>query len=224
MNLFKRIFKRSRQSAVAEESGKLTPPLSELAAPITDEELRILAAFLQQHDVHRGYLDDIYALDGFLTCINIGPDAIPAEAWMSAIFAYDFDDIDADNINLHWPLIGMLYQRIAMPLHKHSPTYLPLFETHLGLGQSDRLPLKAWCEGFMTAIILCDEQWKSMLLKSGTSAWLYPILECASVDEKNPSKRTIPSNKVRTLPAFGVVQLKKNVLKIHGYWTSHLQN
>lgn len=62
------------------------PLLMEALAPLTASELQEIADFLRQHDVHWGYLADLYALDGFLTCVVIGPEPIPAGEWLAALF------------------------------------------------------------------------------------------------------------------------------------------
>lgn len=194
---------------------KVMEPLTVSELPLTVPELREIADFLQRHHVHRGYLADIYALDGFLTCVVIGPEPIPAGEWINALFAGEIPT-SKDNTELdhQLALITRLSNSIATQFLAQKPTYQPLFEMHPGLGQ-DLWPLDAWCQGFMTATMLRDAQWEPLLRQADSAAWLYPIWERASVSSKKPAKKRNPDRKART---FNAAQLKVAVLNIRAYW------
>ena len=188
--------------------------------PLSTAELQEISGFLRRHDVHRGFLADIYALDGFLTCVVIGPEAIPATEWMMALFAGTFPAVEGSQLDHQFQLITRRLNLIATQFLRQPLAYQPLFETHPGLGQNLR-PLDAWCQGFMTATMLRDAQWETMLHRSDAALWLYPIWERASAAGDKPSKKRT-ARKAGAQGAFNATQLKAAVLRMRNYWVGQV--
>lgn len=125
-------------------------------APLSSDERKILASFLDSDHVHEETFDFVQ-LHGFLTALAIAPVAISDEEWLEAVFVKPPRYTNAVEQSLLDALIRRLGNAIARDLYSGEPLKLPC---SLNLGKNpDEAPLRGWAMGFMEAVHLREEQW-----------------------------------------------------------------
>lgn len=112
-------------------------------------------------------LDGVTALDGFLTCLVVGPDIAPEE-WLDFLFHGQppFED-DARTARL-LALIERRYRHIAFDFARPKPRYQPLFAGFSAAKTAPPLGRKVgsvyvWCIGFMAGTDLRSRAWDRLL-------------------------------------------------------------
>ena len=205
LGLLARLFLRvAGRQAIAVPAGAQ----QDLDQPLSDDELNHLAKWLARHKPHDGWLADIHALDGFLTCIVVGPALIGPGEWLAWMFKARQPPAFERNL----PLIMRRMNAIADQCAARPRSYRPLLETHSHLrGRAD--PLDAWCQGFMTATVLRDRQWEKLLKKRDLALWLYPIWERASRAGDKPAAQASRAAEDDAPSRLTVDLLKTAVLK-----------
>lgn len=127
-----------------------------LFEPLTPEERKTLAAFLESEQVHPEAFDFVQ-LHGFLTALAIMPETISEAEWLESVFveAPRYAD-DAERAQLT-ELITRLGNSISRDLYSGEPLKLPC---SLTLGKRpDEAPLRGWAIGFMEAVHFHEERW-----------------------------------------------------------------
>jgi len=167
---------------------------AEPTRPISGTQLRKLAKWLSLHQPRGGSLGDIHALDGYLTGIVVGPQAVMPGTWIDDLFPGAVPrDIDA-----YLQLIAQHMNGIAGQCSQRLPDCRPLLETHPQLsGQRD--PMVAWCQGFVAATELRQAQWARLLRRKDAAAWLQPIRQCAEGDKNTAAPLDLHTLKTAVL-------------------------
>ena len=181
------------------------------AKPLSDAELRELADFLERDHGQPGLgtLANIHALDGYLTSLAVGPQPIHPGDWLELVFGH----AGAPPLR-----IGRLMQRrmeaVARQCAQQPPEYQPLLETHPKLGEAS---LDAWCRGFTLGTILRDREWRRLLRKKDSNAWLRPIWSRA--DAQIPANHQgKPTGSLEEAAALDLAGIKSAVVKLPSCW------
>ena len=127
-----------------------------LFQPLTPDERKTLAAFLESDRVHPETFDFVQA-HGFVTALAIMTEPVSEEEWQEAVFVEApgyASDAEREQIE---GLFTRLGNSIARDLYSGEPLKLPC---SLTLGKRpDEAPLRGWAIGFMEAVHLREDQW-----------------------------------------------------------------
>jgi yecA family protein len=154
---------------------------------------------------------DLNALDGFLTCVLVSPKAISPFDWIDVLLDGERPPVEKGELDRQLLRIHRCIHQTAAQFIQDPPAYQPLFETHPGLGRQ-LPPIDAWCQGLMTATMLCDKQWETLLIQGGTAALLHPIRERASAATETPSLKRPVRRRQRQDAALGAAPFKAAAL------------
>lgn len=189
----------------------------DLMLPLDEAELEELAALLARPGVGQGVVTELCALDGYLTCLLIGPESIMPGEWLNSL---DLPASESDAEFERWlALLTRRMNMLAAQLHEGCD-YRPIFETHPRFGQGSAA-VDAWCRGFMTATVVRDAAWEHLAGHSDALWWLYPIRERANASldaRQRRSGKRIARRQPDKPMAFSLAQLKRSVLRIRAYW------
>lgn len=176
--------------------------------------------------LNQGHITNLGQLDGFLTCVAIGPQPCWANTWFTALLGgaavTPENEAHAEWLSDQLHLISCHLKNIYAQLQQNPPGYQPLLETHPQLTNGTQA-IYDWCYGFMTASMLHDKQWESMLKKNQALAinHVQPIWSTASEAGQGKTKNKQRKNKVQfkqNKNSLNATQLKASVLAIHAYW------
>src|SRR6266851_8027138 len=184
--------------------------------PLTDQEIQELEQFLFDAEGLEESMD-ISTLDGFLTAIVCGPNAIRPSEWMRWVLdmergeaAPEFkDQAQAQRI------LGILMRHmndIAQTLHQAPEQYEPLLMENPNGGNP--IPtLDEWCWGFMKGVQLDSEGWLPVI--AGKPDWMSTIMLYGTEEGWEVlKKKSLSLDEHKTL-AEG---LAGTVQKIHALW------
>ncbi len=134
--------------------------------PLSDEELDELNQFLIAEDMPEDGMD-IAMLDGFLTAIAIGPNTLPPNQWLPAIWdASDESPLKWKSAEQMEHIIGLvmrMYNDRIHDLEEDITEYEPLI--YQGEMDGKTIPiLDEWCMGFIRAIQLDPEGWQPLIV------------------------------------------------------------
>lgn len=125
----------------------------------TEEAFETLDAWLQRRAVG---MFDIVTLEGFLTAIVIGPNAISPLLWLPKVWggrAPRFRDLD--ELNRFTALVMAYHNDIAAAFESSPAQFLPTFYESK-VGRKTVLVVDEWCEGFMKGVRLNAKAWKPL--------------------------------------------------------------
>ncbi len=168
------------------ESNKLDEPLSET-------EYDALEAFFGSNAVPQDCMD-LEMLDGFLTAIVSGPELIQPSEWLPVVWSdsqRSVAPVFADNEQAEHilSLILRLQNGIVRTLTDSPTRFKPLlYRADEGVkgrsgtkaegGRREEVAppeASAWCEGYMTGVILREESWEPIYANEQTRDWMLPI-------------------------------------------------
>ena len=134
---------------------------------------------------------DLEMLDGFLTAIISGPELIQPSEWLPAVWSdsqRSVSPVFADNEQAEriLALLLRLQNSIARTLNESPTRFKPLLyrpedgfkgrETEGGRKEESAPPeASAWCEGYMTGVLLREEAWEPIYAAEATRDWMLPI-------------------------------------------------
>ena len=210
--------------------------------PSEQDELDTLLKASKASDVLANAISDITSLDGFLTCMVIGPQPTNQGEWLYYLFDGQLPKLtDIDTTRL-LALIQRHHHSLTLDFAKTKPHYRPLFTNFTRAKNAKPVGKKLrdelyWCNGFMQATQLRWTQWHKLLDPHESYSLLYgpwllgtaeghdwqmkEVRNCYR-DEGYDAEEvhhmalrwfTLPSTHVRTL-----ADLKKSILHIHAYW------
>ncbi len=168
------------------ESNKLDEPLSEA-------EYDELETFFGSNAVPQDCMD-LEMLDGFLTAIISGPELIQPSEWLPVVWSDSqrtVSPVFANNEQAEriLSLLLRLQNSIARTLNESPTRFKPLLYRpeegvkgrqggagEGGRGEESAPPeASAWCEGFMTGVLLREEAWEPVYETEATRDWMLPI-------------------------------------------------
>ncbi len=154
---------------------------SKLDEPLTDAEYDELEAFLGSNAVPQDCMD-LEMLDGFLTSIVSGPELIQPSEWLPVVWSDSQRSVSpvfqnneqAEHI---LSLVLRLQQGIRRTLSESPTRFKPLLYHAEDSAKGDKAPpeASAWCEGYMTGVLLREEAWEAIYAEEATRDWLLPI-------------------------------------------------
>jgi uncharacterized protein len=183
-----------------------------LSAPLTDDELDRLEAFLLSDDTGEEAMM-IDELHGFLTAVVSGPDMImPSEFYPEIWGQPEFDTMaQAQEMSA---LVMRLYNEVSRSLR--AGEFEPLIMER-PRKRGGPIPIaEGWCVGYVRGIKLRVESWQPHL--SALSEWLFPISTFGIIDGKVSAAlqpKTLAEH--RELCA----KLPESALAIHRYFRKH---
>ena len=133
--------------------------MSYAVTPLTDDELDRLDDFFYSDAVPEETLD-LIGVHGLLCAINIGPEAIPQEEWMDAIFDGETPSWQSDEEKAEIEdLLARLSKEIASTLYNDEALDIPCELTIVPEKGEELSDLVAWTQSFMEGVFLREEQW-----------------------------------------------------------------
>jgi len=133
--------------------------MSYAVTPLTDDELDRLDDFFYSDAVPEEALD-LVGVHGLLCAINIGPETIPNEEWLGAIF---------NNEEPNWAspeekaeiegLLSNLSKELGSTLYNDQELDVPCELTIVPDEDEDLSDLVAWTQAFMEGVFMREEQW-----------------------------------------------------------------
>lgn len=192
-----------------------------LSEPLDDEELDRLDDFLLDRlddetsdEIARAGGDEgilnVSELDGFLTAIVSGPNAIPPSTWLGAIWGAEEPVWESmEELQEIFGLIARHQNSIADFLLHDRQLYEPMFSERVTHGKA-HLIVDEWCYGYMRGIELDAEAWAAG--GSETEKLLQPIrlygteagwreVDTMSDEDQARARNAIPQS-VRALYAY----------------------
>ena len=148
-----------------------------LKTPLSQEEIHELDVFLMS-DMTSDESMDIVTLDGFLTALAIGPELVPPSVWLPLVWGRDKDPVFESAAQAE-RIIALLMRRfndICRMFGENATDFEPLLYTREVDGETVWIG-EDWCAGFMEAIDLSIDDWRSLFDDKPGCALLAPILK-----------------------------------------------
>ncbi len=161
--------------------------MRDLDQPLSDQEFDVLAHYIDRVD--GGEIDDIEALDGFLTALAVCPELVPPSEFLGVIQSGADEDGDLvfDDIEEAQGFIGLVmrhWNTINRTLAMDEP-YLPvLLEDGDGVSRGN-----TWANGFLRGMRLREPAWSAMVNDEERGGPFIPIFALASEHHPDPAMR-----------------------------------
>ena len=164
---------------------------NKLDEPLSESEYDDLEAFFGSNAVPQDCMD-LEMLDGFLTAIVSGPELIQPSEWLPVVWSDSQRSVSpafADNEQAEriLSLLLRLQNSIARTLNESPTRFKPLLyrpeeglkgrEVAEGARREESAPpeASAWCEGYMTGVLLREEAWEPIYSTEATRDWMLPV-------------------------------------------------
>src|SRR5207249_5498841 len=137
---------------------------------------------------------DLEMLDGFLTTIVSGPELIQPSEWLPVVWSDSQRSVspvftDNEQAERILALILRLQNGIVRTLTDSPTRFKPLlYRPEEGVkgrqstkGEANRKEeaappeASAWCEGYMTGVMLREESWEPIYVNESTREWMLPV-------------------------------------------------
>lgn len=170
-----------------------------------------LQDFLNSQDAPKNFPSALW-IDGYVTCVVIGPSLILPSTWLLGILGEDYAFATEEQGREVVAALMRHYDDVCCRLGK-GEKYLPIHCSEQG-----NLPTKEeaceWAKGFLDAIGLNPESWTSLFLDEEAAILLGPVFSFVQKDEEDvDNPEDFFASSIRLLP--------KCVLLIQDYWTHH---
>jgi uncharacterized protein len=185
---------------------------TDLSLPLTDEEYEELDAFLLAQENDDGIVC-VSELDGFITAVVSGPEAIPPSQWLPVIWGGEDQSPDWQSEQEFQHIFSLLIRHMnstAATLMEAPMEFGPCFLEHVE-GDQQYLIVDEWCEGYMKAVALHPERWAEMPL--AFDDFLAPML-MFTTDEGFAQLEEMEQQEVE----FWQHQIEPAARRIHLYW------
>jgi uncharacterized protein len=157
-----------------------------LDMPLSEAELDELESFLMSPHVPEDCMG-LEMLDGFLTACACAPTPITPSQWLPVVWGNSPGETQAqiafsskqqaqrimELILRHWATIGDLLRDMPTMYKPILYTFEGSFEEEIPEG----MPYEGheWCLGFMTGVLMCEDQWRPLMEHHEAADWLFPI-------------------------------------------------
>jgi len=205
---------------------------NKLDEPLSESEYDDLEAFFGSNAVPQDCMD-LEMLDGFLTSIVSGPEMIQPSEWLPVVWSdsqRSVSPVFADNEQAEriLALLLRLQNSIARTLNESPTRFKPLlYRPEDGVkgrespGEGGRREesappeASAWCEGYMTGVLLREEAWEPVYASDATRDWMLPIEALAYGDHDPEYLDWVDSEEKRQ----GLIdELPVAAVLIHRFW------
>lgn len=225
----------------ADSNIRFTCPPEELL-PLTPCEQDELDILLQTSHLPIDAIGDLTALDGFLTCLVIGPKPIQPSEWLYNLFDGQCPKLTESNTTRLLALIQRQHHSIALGFARPKVYYRPLFAGFTRAKKAKPVGGKLhsaqwWCSGFMRATGLRWREWGKLLDPGNTYSLLYmPWILGTTEGHEQQMQRALdyylnegyaPDDAQHMVARWLVLpgthlrmvsDLKKCIMHIHAYW------
>jgi uncharacterized protein len=176
---------------------------------------------------------DLEMLDGFLTSIVSGPELIQPSEWLPVVWSDSqrtVSPVFADNEQAErvLSLLLRLQNSIARTLNESPTRFKPLLyrpedgvkgresPSEGGRREESAPPeASAWCEGYMTGVLLREEAWEPIYASDATRDWMLPVEALAYGDHDPEYLDWVDSDEKRE----GLIdELPVAAVLIHRFW------
>jgi uncharacterized protein len=154
---------------------------NKLDEPLNDADYDELEVFLGSNAVPQDCMD-LEMLDGFLTAVVSGPELIQPSEWLPVVWSDSQRTVtpvfqNNEQAERILSLVLRLQQSIRRTLAESPTRFKPLLYHAEQTLREDRGPpeASAWCEGYMTGVLLREEAWEPLYSEDATRDWMLPI-------------------------------------------------
>jgi uncharacterized protein len=187
--------------------------MSNIPAPITDEEVQELENFLFSEDVPEECMT-LSEIDGFLTALAAGPVVVPPSEWLPVIWQGDGPVFETpQELERVLALILALNTRIVETLKKGE--IAPMFNIEMDEDDNELMTPDGWCWGFMQGVMLREDAWKP-LIDSEDRELLDPIAMIAGGGREMPEFAEIQDSEEDYEEFLDLIS--GSALDIYDYW------
>ena len=187
--------------------------MSNIPAPITDEEVQELENFLFGDTVPEECMT-LSEIDGFLTALAAGPVLIPPSEWLPVIWQGDGPVFETpQELERVLALILALNARIVETLSKGE--IAPMFNIEMDEDDNELMTPDGWCWGFMQGVMLREEAWKP-LIDSDDRELVDPIAMIAGGGREMPEFAEIQDSEEDYEEFLDLIS--GSALDIYDYW------
>jgi uncharacterized protein len=190
--------------------------------PLSDAELDEMESFLGSDAVPQDCMD-LEMLDGYLTAIVSGPEAIQPSEWLPQVWseggrtaspAFTGSEQAQRIMGLMMRhLVGIQRTLTEAPTRFRPLLYMPDEKAK----KAERAPPEAtaWCEGYMAGVKLRDDQWQPLYDAQDARDWIFPIEALAFGDRDDDFTEWVDSEEKRESL---VDELPVAAVLIHRFW------
>jgi len=183
---------------------------------LSDEELGQLDDFLGSDSTPEECMFPVEMLDGYMTALIVGPEAIEPDIWIPYIWDQerqakpDFSsEVEEKKIQ---ELLVRHMNTIAQQFNEDPEDFMPLYEQFAyGDEEERRIAIENWALGFTVGIELTHGSWNSFLEDEETAQLVLPMFVLAKI--------TDDFDDLTEVEIFGLLQLIPDfVINIYSYW------
>ena len=165
---------------------------------------------------------DISTLNGFLTCLLIGPDTIMPSQWLPVVWGETpSDEMIWDSKEETEHIMGLLmsyYNSIGHVFQNNPESFEPLFYTKRIKGKEITI-IDEWCTGFMTAVHLAYDSWRPLFQSEEDHNLIAPIFLHGTEEgykrfQEEPELASIPHEE-------WVESVRLSAIGINKFWLPH---
>jgi uncharacterized protein len=194
---------------------------TKLDEPLSDADYDELEVFLGSNAVPQDCMD-LEMLDGFLSAVVSGPELIQPSEWLPVVWSDSQRSVtpvfqDNDQAERILSLVLRLQQSIRRTLVESPTRFRPLLYHPEPSAKEESGPpeASAWCEGYMTGVLLREEQWEPLYAEEASRDWMLPIEALAYGDHDPEYLDWVDSEEKR----LGMIdELPIAAVLIHRYW------
>lgn len=154
---------------------------AKLDEPLSDADYDQLETFLASSGVPQDCMD-LEMLDGFLTAIVSGPEMIQPSEWLPVVWSDSQRSVspvfaDNDQASNILSLVLRLQNGIARTLRESPTRFKPLLYHAEDNAKGEKAPpeASAWCEGYMTGVLLREAEWEPLYTDESSRDWMLPV-------------------------------------------------
>ncbi len=180
--------------------------------PFTDDQFEKLAAWLERRPAG---IFDIVELEGLLTALVIGPNAVHPSLWLPKVWGGKNPKFkDLTELNHFIALVMGLHNDLALIFDQAPDQFEPTFHESQGAGRPIQI-VDEWCFGFLKGMRLDAAGWKP--LKREQPQLLKPIELFGS----KAGWRELDAGGAAKMHRLWSPKITPSVRAIHAYWIPH---
>ena len=199
-----------------------------LDEPLSDAELDELEAFLASDSVPQDCMD-LEMLDGFLTAVVSGPEAIQPSEWLPQVWSDGGKSaapafVDNEQAQRIMGLVLRHMVGIQRTLGEAPTRFRPLlYMPDEKLRRNERAPAEAtaWCEGYMGGVKLRDDEWQPLYDAVDGRDWIFPIEALAFGDRDDDFTEWVDTDEKR---AELIDELPVATVLIYRFWLARRED
>lgn len=146
-----------------------------LTAPLTDDELDELEAFMFSDAVSEDALD-LIGTHGYFCALNIGPVKIQEQQWLKELFDGTPEYTSEAQKQRIESLLRRLYASIGSDLYNDQDMLIPCELTLETEDDEEQSELTSWAQAFMEAVFLKEDEWFNHQAEEEVAELMLPIM------------------------------------------------